>query len=111
MIQPLSNRVLIEPIIPSEYTKSGLYVPREITTFVADAWKKEAIMQGKVLAIGPGKDRIPMTARVGQIVTFSDTCSNRGRSPGVNDRRRTRDGSGFSTSSRRWTLIGMAFME
>ena len=75
MIQPLSNRVLIEPIIPSEYTKSGLYVPREITTFVADAWKKEAIMQGKVLAIGPGKDSIPMTARVGQIVTFSDTCA------------------------------------
>ena len=75
MIQPLSNRVLIEPIIPSEYTKSGLYVPRETTTFVSDSWKRETIIQGKVLAIGPGKDRIPMTARVGQIVTFSDTCT------------------------------------
>lgn len=75
MIQPLSNRVLIEAIIPSEYTDSGLYVPRPTTTFVADAWKRETITRGKVLAVGPGKAAIPMTAKIGQIVTFSDTCS------------------------------------
>ncbi|RMD60216.1 co-chaperone GroES [Candidatus Parcubacteria bacterium] len=65
--QPLSNHVFLEPIEEEKTTKSGIVIP--------DTADKERPMQGKVLAIGPGKlnekgERVPMSVKVGDIVLF-----------------------------------------
>lgn len=66
-LKPLSNRVFLEPIEQDKTTKSGIVIP--------DTADKEKPMQGKVLAIGPGKlsdkgEKIPMSVKVGDIVLF-----------------------------------------
>lgn len=66
-LKPLSNRVFLEPIEQDKTTKSGIVIP--------DTADKEKPMQGKVLAIGPGKtndkgERIAMSVKVGDIVLF-----------------------------------------
>lgn len=65
--KPLSNHVFLEPIEQDKTTKSGIVIP--------DTADKEKPMQGKVLAIGPGKsnekgERIPMSVKVGDVVLF-----------------------------------------
>ena len=45
-VKPLEDRVLIKPIEPETKTKSGIYLPGSA---------KERPMQGKVVAVGPGK--------------------------------------------------------
>ena len=45
-VKPLEDRVLIKPIEPETKTESGIYVPESA---------KEKPMQGKVVAMGPGK--------------------------------------------------------
>lgn len=66
-LKPLSNRIFLEPIEQDKTTKSGIVIP--------DTADKEKPMQGKVLAIGPGKlsdkgEKIPMSVKVGDIVLF-----------------------------------------
>jgi chaperonin GroES len=66
-VQPLSNHLFIEPLEEEKTTKSGIVLP--------ETAEKERPMQGKVLAIGPGKindkgGRIPMSVKVGDIVLF-----------------------------------------
>lgn len=66
-LKPLSNRVFLEPIEQDKTTKSGIVIP--------DTADKEKPMQGKVLAIGPGKtndkgERVAMSVKVGDIVLF-----------------------------------------
>ncbi|MCI5600355.1 MAG: co-chaperone GroES [Hallerella porci] len=66
MIKPLADRVLIEPAPAEEKTESGLYIPDNA---------KEKPMQGKVIAVGPGKKdengkAIPMEIKVGDQVLY-----------------------------------------
>ena len=66
MIKPLADRVLIEPAPAEEKTESGLYIPDNA---------KEKPMQGKVIAVGPGKKdengkAIPMEIKVGDQVIY-----------------------------------------
>lgn len=65
--KPLSNHLFIEPLAEETITKSGIVLP--------DTAEKEKPMQGKIVAIGPGKlndkgERIPMSIKVGDRVLF-----------------------------------------
>lgn len=65
--KPLSNRVFIEPLGEEKTTKSGIVIP--------DTADREKPMQGKILAIGPGKlndkgERVPMSVKIGDVVLF-----------------------------------------
>jgi len=57
-IQPLDDRVLIEPTSKEEQTKSGIVIP--------DTSDKEKPEQGKVIAVGP-----KATVKVGDVVLFT----------------------------------------
>jgi chaperonin GroES len=66
-LQPLSNRVFIEPIGEDKVTKSGIVIP--------DSAEKEKPIKGKILATGPGKltekgERVAMSVKVGDMVLF-----------------------------------------
>jgi len=68
MIQPLEDRVLIEPISLEEKTKSGIIIP--------DTIDKEKPEQGKVVAVGPGRIdsngmRVPVGVKRNDIVLFT----------------------------------------
>ena len=60
-IQPLSDRVLVEPREAETKTASGLYIPDSA---------KEKPQQGKVVAVGKGKKDHNMTVKVGDIVLY-----------------------------------------
>ena len=69
-IQPLSDRILLEPLNDKEpgKTKSGIYLP--------DTVDKERPEQGKVIAVGPGKrnekgDVTPVSVKKGDKVLFT----------------------------------------
>ncbi len=66
-IKPLSDHVLIEPVLGKEKTDSGFFVPQS-----AD---KEGPEEAKVVAVGPGKivkgENIPLAVKVGDKVLFS----------------------------------------
>ncbi|MEN9342179.1 MAG: hypothetical protein RIQ54_435 [Candidatus Parcubacteria bacterium] len=66
-LKPLSNHLIIEPMMQEKMTKSGIYIPE-----TAD---REKPMQGKVIAVGPGKTTdtgavMPVAVPVGAIVIF-----------------------------------------
>jgi chaperonin GroES len=63
-IQPLGDRVLIEPEKDMEVKKGGIIIPDTA---------KEKPMQGKIIAVGPGKrdddgKLIPMNVKKGELV-------------------------------------------
>ena len=60
-IQPLADRVLVEPLAAETKTASGLYIPDSA---------KEKPQQGKVVAVGKGKKDEPMTVNVGDTVIY-----------------------------------------
>lgn len=65
-MKPLADRVLIEPAEAETKTQSGLYIPDNA---------KEKPMQGKVVAVGPGKKNdkgevIAMDVKVGDSVLY-----------------------------------------
>lgn len=60
-IQPLSDRVLIEPTAAEEVTASGIIIP--------DA-AKEKPLRGTVLAVGNGTKDEPMILKPGDSVLF-----------------------------------------
>jgi chaperonin GroES len=65
--KPLSNHLFIEPLTEEAVTKSGIVLP--------DTAEKEKPMQGKIVAVGPGKlndkgERTPMSIKVGDRVLF-----------------------------------------
>lgn len=65
-VKPLEDRVLIKPIEPETKTKSGLYLPETA---------KERPMQGKIVAVGPGKlmdngERAKPSVKKGDTVMF-----------------------------------------
>ena len=65
-VKPLEDRVLIKPIEPESKTASGIYLPETA---------KEKPMQGKVVAVGPGKlldsgERVKPSVKKGDVVVF-----------------------------------------
>jgi chaperonin GroES len=67
-ITPLSDHILIEPLLQEEKTKSGILLP--------DTAEKERPEQGKVIAVGPGKKTedgkvVPMSVKEGDVVLFT----------------------------------------
>ena len=60
-IQPLSDRVLVEPQEAETKTASGLYIPDSA---------KEKPQQGKVVAVGKGKKDHDMAVKVGDLVLY-----------------------------------------
>ncbi|MBD3637825.1 MAG: co-chaperone GroES [Crocinitomicaceae bacterium] len=61
MLKPLADRVLIEPAPAEEKTASGIIIPDTA---------KEKPLQGKVVAVGPGKKDEPMTVQAGDSVLY-----------------------------------------
>ena len=66
-VRPLEDRVLVKPLDPETKTSSGLYLPETA---------KERPMQGKVVAVGPGKmldngKRSTPTVKSGDTVVFA----------------------------------------
>lgn len=59
--KPLSNRVLIEPIVVESKTASGILIPDTA---------KEKPQQGTIVAVGGGKKDQPMTVKVGDKVLY-----------------------------------------
>lgn len=60
-IQPLADRVLIEPMAAEEVTKSGIIIPDSA---------KEKPLRGTVVAVGPGTKDEEMTLKPGDVVLF-----------------------------------------
>jgi chaperonin GroES len=62
-VQPLEDRILVQPLEAESRTESGIYLPESA---------KEKPMQGKVVACGPGK-RLDNGERITPIVKKGDT--------------------------------------
>lgn len=60
-IQPLEDRVLVEPASAEEKTSGGIIIPDTA---------KEKPQKGKVIAVGKGKKDEPMTVKVGDEVLY-----------------------------------------
>jgi len=60
-IQPLSDRVVVEPQAAETKTASGLFIPDSA---------KEKPQQGKIVAVGNGKKDHDMTVKVGNTVLY-----------------------------------------
>ncbi len=60
-VQPLADRVLIEPAPADEKTASGIIIPDTA---------KEKPQRGTVVAVGPGKKDEPITVKVGDTVLY-----------------------------------------
>lgn len=60
-VQPLADRVLVEPAAAEEKTAGGIIIPDTA---------KEKPMRGKVVAAGNGKKDEPMTVKVGDTVLY-----------------------------------------
>jgi chaperonin GroES len=65
-VKPLEDRVLIKPVEKETKTESGLYLPESA---------KEKPMQGKIVAVGPGKlldngERVKPAVKKGDTVVF-----------------------------------------
>jgi chaperonin GroES len=65
-LQPLEDRVVVQPIEEEETTASGLVIPDTA---------KERPQEGKVVAVGPGRfedgQRIPVDVKAGDKVIYS----------------------------------------
>lgn len=62
-IQPLADRVVVEPQAAETKTASGLYIPDSA---------KEKPQQGKVVAVGNGKKDHDMTVKIGDTVLYKE---------------------------------------
>ncbi len=65
-VKPLEDRILVKPMDPETKTASGIYLPESA---------KEKPMQGKVVAVGPGKlldsgERVKPSVKKGDAVVF-----------------------------------------
>ena len=64
-IQPLADRVVVQPLEETEEMRGGLYIPDTA---------KEKPQQGEIVAVGPGRvekgDHVPMELKVGQKVLY-----------------------------------------
>ena len=67
-LKPLSDHLIIKPIIESKATKSGIVLP--------DTIEKEKSEKGEVIAVGPGRisekgQIVPMSVKKGDKVLFT----------------------------------------
>ncbi len=66
-IKPLSDHVLVEPVVGKEKTESGFFVPQNSD--------KEGPEEAKVIAVGLGKkikgQAVPLSVKVGDKILFS----------------------------------------
>lgn len=65
-VRPLEDRVLVKPLEKENKTESGIYLPET---------SKERPVQGRVVAVGPGKrldngKRAEMSIKVGDTVVY-----------------------------------------
>lgn len=60
-LKPINDRIVIKPAPAEEKTKGGIIIPDTA---------KEKPQRGEVVAVGPGKDDIKMTVKVGDIVLY-----------------------------------------
>ncbi len=65
-VQPLADRVVVEPLEESEEMRGGLYIPDTA---------KEKPQQGTVVAVGPGRlsdegERMPVELETGQLILY-----------------------------------------
>ena len=60
-VKPLEDRILIQPLERETKTASGIFLPESAT---------EKPMQGKIVAVGPGKKDEPTTVKVGDNVLY-----------------------------------------
>jgi chaperonin GroES len=60
-VQPLADRVLVEPAAAEEKTAFGIIIPDTA---------KEKPQRGKIVAVGPGKKDEPLTVKVGDTVLY-----------------------------------------
>ncbi len=60
-MKPINDRVVVEPAKAEEKTASGIILPDGA---------KEKPHQGKVIAVGPGKDGNKMTVKKGDTVLY-----------------------------------------
>lgn len=60
-VQPLADRVLVEPAPAEEKTAFGIIIPDTA---------KEKPQRGTIVAVGPGKKDEPMTLKVGDTVLY-----------------------------------------
>lgn len=60
-IKPLSDRVVIEPLVAETTTASGIIIPENA---------KEKPQKGIVVAVGSGKENNPMTVKIGDKVLY-----------------------------------------
>lgn len=60
-IKPLADRVLIQPDTAEEKTAGGLYIPDSA---------KEKPLAGKVVAAGPGTEKVKMEVKPGDKVLY-----------------------------------------
>lgn len=68
MLQPLGDRVIVEPLEGQEKSPGGIILPDTA---------KERPQEGKVIAVGPGAlndkgERIPLPVKEGDIVIFTE---------------------------------------
>lgn len=61
-IQPLSDRVVVEPTQAEKQTISGVYIPDTA---------KEKPQKGTVVAVGKGKKDYEMTVKIGDSVLYA----------------------------------------
>ncbi len=60
-VQPIADRVLVEPSAAEEKTAGGLYIPDTA---------KEKPQRGTIVAVGAGKKDEPMTVKAGDTVLY-----------------------------------------
>ena len=65
-VKPLEDRILIKPLEADSKTEAGIFLPESA---------KEKPMQGKVVALGPGKlldngERVKPAVKKGDVVVF-----------------------------------------
>ena len=60
-IKPLADRVLVEPAAAETKTKGGIIIPDTA---------KEKPQKGKVVAVGKGKKKEPLTVQVGDSILY-----------------------------------------
>jgi chaperonin GroES len=60
-LKPINDRIVIKPAPAEEKTKGGIIIPDTA---------KEKPQRGEVVAVGPGKEDVKMTVKVGDIVLY-----------------------------------------
>lgn len=60
-MKPINDRVVVQPSPAEEKTAGGIIIPDTA---------KEKPQQGKIIAVGPGKDGIKMTVKKGDTVLY-----------------------------------------